>query len=110
MNRSKVYSYLGFAAKSRNLISGYNSCIMGIERGKVKLLIVTEGISDNTVKKLLQKCDKYKVEYRIFGNREEIGKVTGNPGNGVFAITDSHFSEIICKEIDQNQSERKVFQ
>ena len=32
MNGNKVYSYLGFAAKSRNLVTGYNTCEMMIKK------------------------------------------------------------------------------
>ena len=42
MVRNKVESYLGFAARSRNLITGYNTCIMMMAKRKVKLLIQKE--------------------------------------------------------------------
>ncbi len=109
MGQNKVCSYLGFAARSRNLITGYNTCIRMIESKKLKLLILTEDLSDNTVKKLRQKCGKHDIKYRIFGSAEELGRIAGKPGKGVFGITDSHFAEIICKEIDLIQSEREVF-
>lgn len=107
MNREKVFSYLGFAARSRNLVTGYNTCIMMIEKRKLQLLILTEELADNTVKKMLGKCEKNKINYRIFGKSEELSKVTGKSGKGIFGITDRHFAEIICKEIDLIQSERE---
>lgn len=110
MNRNKVFSYLGFAARSRNLVTGYNTCIMMIEKRKLKLLILTEDLADNTVKKMQQKCSKHDIKYRIFGKADELGRIAGKPGKGVFGITDSHFAEIICKEIDLIQSEREVFE
>lgn len=109
MEKNKVFSYLGFAARSRNLVTGYNTCILMAEKKKLKLLILTDDLADNTVKKLLQACSKNKIEYRIFGKADEIAHAVGKPGKGVFGITDSHFAEIICKEIDLIQSEREVF-
>jgi ribosomal protein L7Ae-like RNA K-turn-binding protein len=109
MIRNKVESYLGFAARSRNLITGYNTCIMMMAKRKVRLLILTEDLSENTVEKMLTQCNKNKVEYRIFGNSDDLSHITGKSGKGIFGITDKHFAEIICKEIDQIQSEREVF-
>lgn len=109
MNREKVESYLGFAARSRNLITGYNTCTMMMEKRRVKFLIITKDMAENTVKKVLQQCNKNKIEYRIFGESEELSQITGKAGTGIFGITDKHFAEIICEEIDRIQSEREVF-
>lgn len=109
MNSRKVCAYLGFAARSRNLVTGYNTCILMMERRKIKLLIITEDLADNTVKKMLQQCGRYKIEYRIFGKSDELAHAAGKPGKGLFGITDSHFAKIICEEIDKAQSEREVF-
>ena len=109
MNRDKVFSYMGFAARSRNLVTGYNSCILMMERKKIRLLILTEDLAENTMKKMLQQCDRSHVEYRIFGKREQLSHITGNCDKGIYGITDRHFAEIICKEIDRIQSEREVF-
>ena len=109
MVRNKVESYLGFAARSRNLITGYNTCVMMMEKRRVKLLILAEDLSENTLDKMLTQCNKNKVTYRIFGNSDDLSHITGKSGKGIFGITDKHFAEIICKEIDQIQSEREVF-
>ena len=39
MNR-KVISYLGFAKKSGNLLTGVNTCSFAMAKGKVKLMIL----------------------------------------------------------------------
>lgn len=110
MTRDKIYSYLGFAAKSRNLITGYNTCSMMMEKKRVKLLILCEDLTENTVKKMLQQCGRNHTEYRIFGESDVLSHATGNRGKGIFGVTDRHFAEIICKEIDLIQSEREVLE
>ena len=52
MVRNKVMTYLGFAARSRNLVTGGNTCAMMMDRKKIKLLIITEDMAENTVKKM----------------------------------------------------------
>ena len=105
--RDKVYTYLGFAARSRNIVTGYNTCLMMLAKRKLRLLIVCEDVAENTKKKMLSGINKYKTEYRIFGKMDDLSQITGKPGKGVFGITDDHFAEIICKEIDRIQSEKE---
>lgn len=109
MVRNKVMTYLGFAARSRNLVTGGNTCAMMMDRKKIKLLIITEDMAENTVKKMLQSCDRNNIDYRIFGNSDDLSHITGKSGKGVFGITDTHFAKIISKEIDLIQSEREEF-
>ena len=84
--RDKVFSYLGFAARTRNLVTGYNTCIMMMEKRKVKLLILTKDLAENTVKKMLQQCNKSNVEYRIFGSSDELSQITGKTGKGILEL------------------------
>lgn len=110
MERDKLYSYLGFASKSRNLITGYNTCLMAMTKGKIKLLIIAEDLALNTIDKMESKCKSQDIDYRIFGNAEELSHRTGNDNKGIFGITDDNFAKVICKEIDLIQSkEKEVF-
>ncbi len=100
----KIDSYLGFASKSRNLVSGYNTCIMAMQKRKLKLLILACDLSGNSIEKLAKEADKTGTIYRIYGSAESLSHVTGNSNKGVFGITDKHFADIICQEIDKEQS------
>lgn len=99
--RKKVDSYLGFAAKSRNLISGYHTCLHSIKQRKMKLLILSEDLSENTIDKLVKLSKENGIPSRIYGKSVELSRATGNQGRGVFGITDKNFADIILKEIDQ---------
>lgn len=98
--RKKVDSYLGFAAKSRNLVSGYQTCLHAIKQKKLKLLILSEDLSENTVKKLSKLSKEHEVPIRVYGKSEELSKATGSQERGVFGITDVNFADVILKEID----------
>ena len=98
--RKKVDSYLGFAAKSRNLVSGYHTCMHTIRQKKLKLLILSEDLSENTVKKLSKLTTDHGVPLRIYGKMEELSKITGSQERGIFGITDVNFADAILKEID----------
>lgn len=105
MMKNKLVSYLGFAQKSGNLIRGYSKCLALVEKQKVKLLIVAEDMSRNTMKKMVQKCRSSGTDYRIFGGSEVLSQVTGAVGNGIFAVMDDNFAKVISREIDRIQSE-----
>ena len=78
---SKLASYMGFARKSKNLVTGTDTCIKHMEKGRVKLLIIAGDTSDNTMKKLIGKAEK-----------------------------NEHYEDIIVKEIDSDKSiEKEVF-
>ncbi len=109
MLSDKLFGYLGFAAKSRALQAGYNTCLVLIDKKRVKLLIVAGDSSENTVKKMSQKCSVNGINIRIFSTKEELSRITGRSENSVFAITDNNFAKVICQEIDRIQSEREVF-
>lgn len=101
--REKIHSYLGFAKRSRNLIAGYNTCMYGLKSGRLRLIILTEGLAENTVKKFTRAAADRKVPLRIYGTWEELSAMAGESGAGVFGITDEGFAQIILKEIDQNK-------
>ena len=108
MQESKFRSYMGFAARSKNIQVGYNTALVLIAKKKVKLLLIAEDVGDNTKKKLTHKCVTNNIKYRVFGKASELSHMTGNVDKGVFAIMDKEFAESICKEIDLIQSEREV--
>lgn len=101
--RSKIESYLGFAAKARKLVSGTSTCIFTMSKGKAKLLIVASDISENSKQKLLDAANKNKVEYRIYGESDALSKISGTSGRSAFVLTDKQFAECILREIDSMQ-------
>jgi len=98
--RKKVDSYLGFAAKSRNLISGYHTCLHAIKQKKLKLLILTGNLSENTVKKLSRHAADNGIPVRRYELTEETSMVTGAFDRGVFGVTDRNLADAILREID----------
>lgn len=102
--RKKIYSYLGFAARSRNLVTGYNTCIMAMQKKQLKLLILACDLSDNSIEKLVREAEKTGTSYRIYGSVQELSHITGKDNKGVFGITDRNFADIIGQEIDKEQS------
>ena len=108
MKLSKVNGLMGFAARSRNLVTGYDTCLRLIGSGRIKLLIISEDVGEKTREKMVQKCTSRNIEWRTFGKAEELSEAVGKTDKGLFGITDKGFAESIAKEIDRIQSEREV--
>ncbi len=99
--KKKIDSYLGFATKSRNLLKGYNTCVLAMNKNKIKLLIIAEDVSENTMKKIISAAKDKKVNYRIYSTCDELSKPCGTSGRGIFGITDLNFAKVILEEIDR---------
>lgn len=100
MNR-KIISYLGFAKKSGNLFAGVNTCTFVLKKGKVKLMILAEDISENSEKKIMKEIRRYGVNYVKYGNSDEMSHAIGSEGRTVFAICDENFANVIRDVINQ---------
>ena len=97
--KKKIDSYLGFAKKSGNLMSGINTCSFGLSRGKVKLVILAEDISENSEKKMMKEIRKHGVKHVKYGRGEELSHIVGESGRSVFAICGDNFAKVILDEI-----------
>jgi len=106
--RKKIHSYLGFAKRSGNLLSGYNTCEMAVTRRKAKLILLTENTSDNTKKKFAKLARDAGIPLYVYGNETDLPVYAGSEGKGVFCITDSHFAQIIEKEIILEMKEENM--
>ncbi len=106
--REKIHSYLGFSKKSRNMISGYNSCQNGIEHGKICLLILAEDLAENTIEKFRRMAIARDVPIRIYGTIESLSGMAGESNRGIFGITEKHLAEAITAEIDKDGPDQVI--
>lgn len=100
--KKKVISYLGFAKKSGNLVSGVNTCSFALTKGKAKLIILAEDISENSEKKIMKEIRKHGAEYVKYGCCEELSHAVGTSGRSVFAVCDDNFKKVILNEINRD--------
>ena len=77
-----------------------------MEKKKIRLLILAEDLSENSVKKMASAAEKHNVPCKIYGAGEQLSKITGNAGKGIFGITDENFAKVISDGIDHIQSEK----
>lgn len=107
--RGKIESYMSFAARSRTLFTGYNTCLFMMAKGKLSLLILAEDLSENSKDKMQREAAKSGLICRIYGTSEALSHETGNEGKGIFGIADKNLADAIINEIDRRSKEEEVF-
>lgn len=102
--KDKVFNYLGLAARGRLLVNGYNTCIFMAGKGKIKLIIMAEDISENSAKKMIKLATSRNIPCRTYGSKESLSHITGKTDSGIFGITDENITKAILEEIDHKKS------
>ncbi len=98
MLNKDVLQYLGLIMRSRNLASGEN-VLLSIRDKTAQLVLIASDASDNTKKRLIDKCTHYQIEYIIVGESEELSKAIGKHNRMALAILDKNFAEKLKEKI-----------
>ena len=95
MRQNKVLSTLGLAARGRNVVSGELQTLDAIKDGSAMLVIVAEDASENTRKLFTDKCSFYQVPLKLYGTREELGRVIGKDMRSSLAIVNAGLAQSV---------------
>ena len=103
MMDSRILTSLGLCAKAGKLIFGVPMIVEAMQKGKRIYLVIESGdTSDNTHKKITDKCSFYGVEkIRIDTDGAELASAVGKTSSlAALAITDEGFYKMISKYFD----------
>ena len=100
--REKINSYIGFAKRSRALVSGYTGCVSSMEKGKICLLILASDTAESSAEKILRAAAKSGTPLRIYGTKDKLSEMAGENERAVFGITNDNLAKAILQEIDQD--------
>ena len=93
----KLLTLLGFAQKSKNLISGQNAVEANLNQQRIKLLILAEDISEKVKLKWIEKAKNYSVPIIFFETKDILGKSIGKSSKGFIGIKDKQLAQTILK-------------
>ena len=100
---NKIYSLLGLAARSRNVVSGEIATEKAVKTGSAVLIIVSKDASDNTIKMFRNMCNFYNVPFFQYGTKEELGHAMGKEMRSSLAVTDNGFAQSIKKHLEASE-------
>ncbi len=94
-NTEKFLSMLGLSRRAGKVVIGTPLVTSTLPSGKVKVVFYTSDASDNTKKRITDKCKFYNTECIIIDTpSDKIGKMVGmNAGVCVVGVTDDNFSK-----------------
>ncbi len=101
MSRNKAFSYLGLAARARKAVSGGFCVERSIQKGRAKLVIVSEEASENSKKSFRSMCAYYKVPLYFFGSSDELGNAIGKEFRVCAAIEDEGLAKAAMEQLEQ---------
>lgn len=99
--KDKLFSMLGFAMKSGNVVTGESTCLIHIKKNSVHLVIVAEDASENTKKLFKNKANHRNIPYRIYGSKSSLGDNIGKSDRATIAIKDRGFAKKLIEYIDE---------
>ncbi|MGV8144936.1 MAG: L7Ae/L30e/S12e/Gadd45 family ribosomal protein [Alkaliphilus sp.] len=99
--KDKIFSLLGFAMKSGNVITGESTCLIHIKKNSVYLVIVAEDASENTKKLFKNKTSHRNIPYKIYGSKNTLGRNIGKSDRATIAIKDRGFAKKLLEYIDE---------
>lgn len=95
---------MGLAARGRMLAVGYNTCILMMNRRKIKILILAGDLADNSKEKMISNAKKNNVPFRIYGSMENLSHINRERKFRHFRDNRENLSKAILEEIDHIQS------
>ncbi|MCM3732126.1 YlxQ family RNA-binding protein [Fictibacillus nanhaiensis] len=100
MNSSRWENFLGIAARAGKVISGEELVVKSIQKQNAKIVLLSKDASENTKKKVTDKCLFYNIDYVWIEDRNVLGKAIGKEQRVVVAVNDQGFSKRLKELLD----------
>ncbi|EHL76924.1 YlxQ family RNA-binding protein [Bacillus smithii] len=101
MKQEKWVSLLGLANRAGKIISGEELAVKEIRTGRAKLVLLSKDASENTIKKIKDKCLYYQVPVKEVANRYLLGQSIGKKERVVVAVLDEGFAKKLHFLLDE---------
>ncbi|RLQ95924.1 YlxQ family RNA-binding protein [Falsibacillus albus] len=96
-------SLLGLANRARKIISGEELVLKEVKNGRAKLVLLSKDASQNTSKKILDKCHYYRTPVKMVENRDDLGQAIGKQARVAVAVIDEGFAKKLALLLDESQ-------
>ena len=96
---NRALGMLGLAMKAGKVVIGTEQVIAYLQKGRVKLVLVSSSASDGTKKKIHHKCEFYKTrKMELTTETDELGRLLGKTyAPAVVGVIDENFSDTIVR-------------
>ncbi len=94
-----VYGLLSLCKKAGKVRSGEVPVTEAITSGEARLLLIAQDASENSKKKIQDRCEYRGIPWVIFGSMEDLGRAMGVSERAGAAVTDPGFARAIKKRL-----------
>ncbi len=102
MDNSKVWTYLGFAARAGKAPSGEFQTENAVKQRKARVVILAEDASDNTKKQFMNMCTSAGIPCVTLGDKSTLGHAIGKDFRSSCAITDKSLADAFLKSMRED--------
>ncbi len=95
---NKALGMLGMAMRARKLNTG-DAVIEDIRNKKARVVIIAKDASENTKKKITDKCHFYNVEYYFVESGDELTRAIGKHNCKAVSVVDEGFAKSLRKSL-----------
>jgi len=99
-NNERLYGLLGLAARAGKIVFGTEACKSGIEKKKVKLMLLAKDASERTKINFEEICRKENIPIVEILTVDILSKAIGKTNKVIIGITDGNFSKEMLKIIN----------
>ena len=96
-----MFSYIGLAMKSGNVVSGSFATEKSIKEYKAYVVIVAGDVSENTRERYEKMCEYYNVPLFFYGTKDELGHALGKEYRASLAVIDKGLAKAVIQNINQ---------
>ena len=85
----------GLAFRAGRALAGSAACEKGLMFHQICLLLIQQGLSENSIKQFTGLCERSGAEWMLIGPEDDLGAAIGRPGVMLVGITDAGFAKAI---------------
>jgi len=99
LQKDRILSMLGLAAKAGKVVSGEFSTEKAVKSGQAFLVVVSQEASENTKKMFCNMCSFYHVPIYMYANKEALGNAIGKQFRASLAVLDQGFAKSLEEKL-----------
>jgi len=99
LQRDRILSMLGLAAKAGKVASGEFSTEKAVKSRQAFLVVVSEEASENTKKMFRNMCAFYQIPMYLYASKEALGKSIGRQFRASLAVLDQGFARSLEEKL-----------
>jgi len=100
----KIFSLLGMARKSGQLISGSNAIIEALRKTKsIELVVIATDISDAIGQKIKTLAERSAIHCVQLGNKQQLGQMLGKEERSVIAVQAGALAKSLLNELHRHR-------